>query len=136
MRDSFLEITIVSGERIQLVKFLSSLPYTGLLEGKIVPRLNKIVLESHTFYLKKLWPDMPFVLLNEVELTQIESDILPEIRFIGEFRVCESDSDATLSGFIAIWFQNEPNPVISSENLDCLKKMRLAQVLRKRVGPS
>ena len=135
MRDSFLEITLVSGERIQLVKFLLSLPYTGLLEGKMVPRLNKIVLESHTFYLKKLWPDMPFVLLNEVELRQSEGDILPEIRFIGEFRVCESDSDdldATLSGFIAIWFQNESNPVISSENLDCLKKTCLAHVLQKR----
>jgi hypothetical protein len=132
MQTSFLEINLESGMEIILESFHVSLPYTGLLEGKIVPEVNKLVFSSYKIDLDRFLPHLPFVVLNEAGLQNRITSVLPEVLFIGEFSINQINpiTKDRPTFFAVIWFQDELNPIMSQENLNHLKKIDVEQILR------
>jgi hypothetical protein len=132
MRFSFLETHLESGKQILLESFHVSLPYTGLLEGKIIPEVNEFVFSSYKIDLHRFLPHLPFIVLNEAGLRNRMTSVLPEILFIGGFSINQINpiTKERPTFFAVIWFQDELNPIMSPENLEHLKKIDVEQILR------
>jgi len=129
MKASLFELQFKSGQFGYLEEVVVMPTYAGLLEGRPSLAVNEIILRSHESLIERYWPQQSAVVLNFPEL--IIAEVLPDYWMIG--KVCvQPESEGNY--FVAVWFQNELDPILSPSNAEHLRTMDGRQLEKPASG--
>jgi len=108
-----IKYTLSDGRIIILSSYHASASYENLLEGEVTLEITKRAIDQKKCVAEKLWPGEPVFLLNNYN-----SEVLPEVSFIGKFISPDSavDPNKMASSLVIIWFGN--SALLESESLN------------------
>jgi len=136
LKTSLLETVLSSGTALYLEECTVGLPYLGLLEGKPTPEVNHLILSSHEHFVRRAWPELPVIVLDEISL--LSRQVLPEFRHIGRFAAVEKNTASKEDQicFVAVWFEHSVLPLMSDSNLECLRKLDIPVLTKTKTQHS